>query len=73
MLNFNTILTKHYEMIGYEIKQMCLLFQERIVKKAPGPIPLDPINLEEYVRVPEDLLNLWNEVSVYTWTRTLLY
>ncbi|KAK7170543.1 hypothetical protein R3I94_000671 [Phoxinus phoxinus] len=35
---------------------------ENIVIKAPGPIPLDPINLEEYVRLPEDLLNLWNEV-----------
>jgi len=48
------------------------LFQEKIVQKARGPIPLDPMNLDEYSRLPEDLLNLWNEVSVYTFTRTLV-
>ncbi|XP_067298115.1 WD repeat-containing protein 76 isoform X2 [Pseudorasbora parva] len=34
------------------------------VKKAPGPIPLNPINQDDDVRVPEDLLNLWNEVPL---------
>ncbi|XP_016128758.1 WD repeat-containing protein 76 isoform X3 [Sinocyclocheilus grahami] len=33
-------------------------------KKAPGPIPLDPINLDEHVRLPEDLVKLWNEVPL---------
>ncbi|XP_016421399.1 WD repeat-containing protein 76 isoform X1 [Sinocyclocheilus rhinocerous] len=33
-------------------------------KKAPGPIPLDPINLDEHVRLPEDLVQLWNEVPL---------
>uniref|UniRef100_A0A8C1TYY0 WD repeat-containing protein 76 n=1 Tax=Cyprinus carpio TaxID=7962 RepID=A0A8C1TYY0_CYPCA len=38
--------------------------QEEKAKKAQGPIPLDPINLDEHVRLPEDLINLWNEVPL---------
>uniref|UniRef100_A0A9J8BCH1 WD repeat-containing protein 76 n=1 Tax=Cyprinus carpio carpio TaxID=630221 RepID=A0A9J8BCH1_CYPCA len=37
---------------------------EEKAKKAQGPIPLDPINLDEHVRLPEDLINLWNEVPL---------
>uniref|UniRef100_A0A8C1EAZ6 WD repeat-containing protein 76 n=1 Tax=Cyprinus carpio carpio TaxID=630221 RepID=A0A8C1EAZ6_CYPCA len=39
-------------------------------KKAPGPIPLDPINLDEHVRLPEDLVKLWNEVPLKQETGT---
>ncbi|XP_058636667.1 WD repeat-containing protein 76 isoform X2 [Onychostoma macrolepis] len=39
-------------------------------KKAPGPIPLDPINLDEHVRMPEDLVKLWNEVPLKQETGT---
>uniref|UniRef100_A0A673J4Q5 WD repeat-containing protein 76 n=1 Tax=Sinocyclocheilus rhinocerous TaxID=307959 RepID=A0A673J4Q5_9TELE len=55
--------TKHYEMIESEIKLMSY-FRKKKQKKAPGPIPLDPVNLDEHVRLPEDLINLWNEVPL---------
>ncbi|XP_043099282.1 WD repeat-containing protein 76 [Puntigrus tetrazona] len=39
-------------------------------KKTPGPIPLDPINLDENVRLPEDLEKVWYEVPLTQETRT---
>ncbi|XP_048040263.1 WD repeat-containing protein 76 isoform X1 [Megalobrama amblycephala] len=44
---------------------------EKFSEKPPGPIPLDPINLDEDFQVPEDLLNLWNEVPLKQDTKTL--
>ncbi|XP_051552883.1 WD repeat-containing protein 76-like isoform X2 [Myxocyprinus asiaticus] len=34
---------------------------EKWVAKPPGPIPMDPVNLDEHVKLPEDLFQLWNE------------
>ncbi|XP_052417268.1 WD repeat-containing protein 76 [Carassius gibelio] len=39
-------------------------------KKAPGTIPLDPINMDKHVRLPEDLVKLWNEVPLKKVTGT---
>lgn len=43
---------------------------EKRIEKPPGPIPLDPVNLDELVRLPEDLLNIWNEGPVKQKTET---
>nr|XP_021333253.1 WD repeat-containing protein 76 isoform X1 [Danio rerio] len=38
--------------------------------KPPGPIPLDPINLDEDATLPDDLLDVWNEVPLEQSTGT---
>ncbi|KAI2662673.1 WD repeat-containing protein 76 [Labeo rohita] len=43
---------------------------EEKAKIAPGPIPLDPINLDEDVSLPDDLINLWNEDALKQETET---
>ncbi|XP_073693638.1 WD repeat-containing protein 76 [Garra rufa] len=53
------------EMTPYEARE-----PEEKPKKVPGPIPLDPINLDEHVSLPEDLINLWNEIPVKQETET---
>ncbi|ROJ33191.1 WD repeat-containing protein 76 [Anabarilius grahami] len=57
--------------VSLEISPSTYKSYEKIVKKAPGPIPLDPVNLDEDYRVPEDLLNLWNEVPLKQDTKSL--
>ncbi|XP_056605739.1 WD repeat-containing protein 76 isoform X1 [Triplophysa dalaica] len=43
---------------------------EEHIEKPPGPIPLDPLNLDEHVRLPEDLLKIWNECPIKQKTET---
>lgn len=44
-----------------EVKESIDKEPEKTVMIPPGPIPLDPVYLDEHVRLPEDLLNIWNE------------
>ncbi|KAG1942089.1 WD repeat-containing protein [Pimephales promelas] len=57
--------------VALEMSPSSAIEPEKIVQKARGPIPLDPMNLDEYSRLPEDLLNLWNEVPLKQDTETL--
>nr|XP_055063991.1 WD repeat-containing protein 76 [Misgurnus anguillicaudatus] len=44
-----------------EVKESIDKEPGKTVRIPPGPIPLDPVYLDEHVRLPEDLLNIWNE------------
>ncbi|XP_051500347.1 WD repeat-containing protein 76-like [Myxocyprinus asiaticus] len=47
------------------IKRTSTMTEKPVAKKRickpPGPIPLDPVDLDEHVKLPEDLFKLWNE------------
>lgn len=50
---------------GYVTHYSCLLaFKSSPAKKPSGPLPMDPVNVEEGSKLPPQLLELCSEVRV---------
>uniref|UniRef100_A0A8C2X526 WD repeat-containing protein 76 n=1 Tax=Cyclopterus lumpus TaxID=8103 RepID=A0A8C2X526_CYCLU len=52
---------KEPEMLALPPEPRALLITQR---KPPGPLPMDPVNMEEGSKLPSQLLELWSEVGI---------